>query len=128
MSDLTEKLMELLSDSENMEKIQSLSNLINASTDGSNDSSSTSQKKKNDDPHEPQQEQSASDIIPLDAIQTMMKLMPLISSLNKEDENTRLLYALRPHLGAKRQAKLDELVKMLQIFKLLPLLRSQGLF
>lgn len=128
MSDLTEKLMELLSDSENMEKIQSLSNLINASTDGSNDSSSTSQKKKNDDPHEPQQEQSASDIIPLDAIQTMMKLMPLISSLNKEDENTRLLYALRPHLGAKRQAKLDESVKMLQIFKLLPLLRSQGLF
>ncbi len=126
MSDLTAKLMELLSDRENMEKIQSLSSLINGSMDGSKDDLPRAQEQKCEKPSEsPPQE---ADGLPLDAIQTAMRLAPLLSSLNKEDENTRLLCALRPLLSARRQAKLDESMKMLQMFKLLPLLRSQGLF
>ena len=126
MSDLTAKLMELLSDRENMEKIQSLSSLINGSMEGSDDNSTSSQEQKCEKPSE--QTPQEGDGLPLDAIQTAMRLAPLLSSINKEDENTRLLCALRPLLSARRQAKLDESMKMLQMFKLLPLLRSQGLF
>lgn len=122
MSDLTAKLMELLSDRENMEKIQSLSSLIN----GSMDDLPGAQEQKCEKPSEPPPQDDAG--LPLDAIQTAMRLAPLLSSLDKEDENTRLLCALRPLLSARRQAKLDESMKMLQMFKLLPLLRSQGLF
>ena len=126
MSDLTAKLMELHSDRENMEKIQSLSSLINGYMEGSDDNSTGSQEKKCEKPSEPSTQED--DGLPLDAIQTAMRLAPLLSSLNKEDEKTRLLCALRPLLSARRQAKLDESMKMLQMFKLLPLLRSQGLF
>lgn len=122
MSDLTAKLMELLSDRENMEKIQSLSSLINGSMDDLPDA----QEQKSEKPAESPPQDDAG--LPLDAIQTAMRLAPLLSSLNKEDENSRLLCALRPLLSARRQAKLDESMKMLQMFKLLPLLRSQGLF
>ena len=126
MSDLTAKLMELLSDRENMEKIQSLSSLINGSMEDSDDNSTSSQEQKCEKHSEPAPQEG--DGLSLDAIQTVMRLAPLLSSLNKDDENTRLLCALRPLLSARRQAKLDESMKMLQMFKLLPLLRSQGLF
>lgn len=126
MSDLTAKLMELLSERENIEKIQNLSSLINGSMEGSEDNLTGSQEQKCEKPAESPPQEAAG--LPLDAIQTAMRLAPLLSSLNKEDENTRLLCALRPLLSARRQAKLDESMKMLQMFKLLPLLRSQGLF
>ncbi len=125
MSDLAEKLMELLSDNENLEKIQNLGQLI--ATAGNHEEEKSQQEEKSSS-HAHQQAQENSDVASIDMIQTVMKLMPLLSSLNKEDNNTRLLYALRPHLSEKRQAKLDESIKIVQLFKVLPLLRSQGIF
>ena len=61
----------------------------------------------------------------LDAI---LKLMPILASINQEDEKTRLLNALRPFLKEERRKKLDEAIKMMQLFKLLPLIKSQGIF
>lgn len=124
MSDLTTKLMELLADNDSMEKLQNLGNLINTASSKEIDESTQAKKKDS----EYQTEQAEENIFSLDSLQTVMKLMPLLSSLNKEDENTRLLCALRPHLSTKRQAKLDESIKMMQLFKLLPILRSQGIF
>ncbi len=127
MDDLTGKLMELLSDKDNIEKIKSLSGLINNSTTDDNvveKCDNENSEKQN----QPNSEKNENDIIPIEAIQTVMKLMPVLSSMNKDDDNTRLLCALRPHLSEKRRIKLDESMKMLQMFKLLPLLKSQGIF
>lgn len=127
MDDLTGKLMELLSNKDNIEKIKSLSGMINNSTtdddvvEKSDDSNSEQQNK-------PCSEKNENDIIPIEALQTVMKLMPVLSSMNKDDDNTRLLCALRPHLSEKRRVKLDESMKMMQMFKLLPILKSQGIF
>ncbi len=58
----------------------------------------------------------------------MTKLAPLLGQLGREDDSTRLLRALRPLLGAERQKKLDEAVKILQMMRLLPLLKESGVF
>lgn len=61
-------------------------------------------------------------------IQTVTKLAPLLSQVNREDDSTRLLRALRPLLGEARQKKLDEAIKILQMMRLLPLLKESGVF
>ena len=57
-----------------------------------------------------------------------MKIAPLLSTIRQEDKNTRLLRALRPMLGQERQRKLDEAEKMLQMLRILPLLKGTGIF
>ena len=61
-------------------------------------------------------------------LQTVMKIAPLLSTIRQEDKNTRLLRALRPMLGQERQRKLDEAEKMLQMLRILPLLKGTGIF
>jgi hypothetical protein len=61
-----------------------------------------------------------------DMLQSIAKMMPLLSSIRQEDDGTRLLHALRPLLGPARQKKLDESVKLLQMMRLLPLLKGSG--
>lgn len=61
-------------------------------------------------------------------LQIMSRIGPLLSQINREDDSTRLLHALRPLLGAARQKKLDEAIKILQMMRLLPLLKDSGLF
>ena len=51
-----------------------------------------------------------------------------MGSLNKDDDDTRLLQALRPYLHGEREQRLDEAVKLLRLSHLLPLLQTQGLF
>ena len=125
MDDLADKLIELLSNKENLENIKSLSSLINASVENS---TAKSEEKVVENSTKAPAEESSGETLPIDTIQTVMKLMPVLSSINKEDDNTRLLTALRPHLSSKRQAKLDESMKMIQVFKVLPMLKSQGIF
>ena len=36
-------------------------------------------------------------------LNTIMKIAPLLGSINQEDDNTRLLHALRPLLKSERQ-------------------------
>ncbi len=62
-----------------------------------------------------------------DVIQTVMKIAPLLSNMKQEDDSTRFLRALRPLLSSGRQTKLDEAEKILQLMRMLPLLRSQGI-
>lgn len=60
-------------------------------------------------------------------MQTIVKIMPLLSQFQEEDANTRLLMSLRPLLGPERRRKLDEAAKMMKMFRLLPMLKSQGI-
>jgi hypothetical protein len=62
-----------------------------------------------------------------DALQMITKVAPLLSSFRQEDDSTRFLRALRPLLGEDRQKKLDEAVKILQMMRMLPLLKNSGI-
>ena len=50
----------------------------------------------------------------------LFKVLPAIESLSKQDDNTALLSALRPHLQPERRKKLDEAANMMKLLKLLP--------
>ena len=53
-----------------------------------------------------------------------MKFAPLISSMNEENDSTRLLYALRPFLSEKRQSRIDGSVHLLNLMRVLPMLKE----
>ena len=57
-------------------------------------------------------------------------MVKMVSALNsrKEDDRTRLLLALRPHLSPEKRDRIDKAVKFLKIMDVLPLLRGAGIF
>ncbi len=59
----------------------------------------------------------------------MMKIMSLINKFKNtgENENQRLLLALKPHLSDERQKKVDVAVKILKLLELMPILSESGL-
>lgn len=61
-------------------------------------------------------------------IGNITKLAPLFQKVQAEDDTTRLLRALRPLLGPERQQRLDQSIKMLQLMRMMPLLKDAGLF
>ena len=56
----------------------------------------------------------------------LRKLLPLLGSMNRETEDTRLLRALRPYLHGEREQRLDQAIQMMRIAQLLPLLGAGG--
>lgn len=57
----------------------------------------------------------------------LTKLLPLLGSLNRDSDDTRLLQALRPYLHGQREQRLDEAMQLLRLSQLVPLLQGQGL-
>ncbi|MDO5123512.1 MAG: hypothetical protein Q4D44_02465 [Eubacteriales bacterium] len=60
-------------------------------------------------------------------LSTVSKFLPLIRDMNREDESTVLLNALRPFLSGDKCRRLDEAQRMLRIMRILPALRGTGL-
>ena len=129
MDDLASKLNEILGNPESMEKIQNRAGMLGQSGGGLGNLLGNL-----GNPAPP----AASALPPAPAntapgvdgelLQTVMKIAPLLSTIRQEDKNTRLLRALRPMLGQERQRKLDEAEKMLQMLRILPLLKGTGIF
>lgn len=57
----------------------------------------------------------------------LMTLMGLFESMNKTDDNERLLLALKPLLREENRAKIDSAVKFMKLFSLLPILKESGM-
>lgn len=122
MEDLAGKIADLLNDPNIMKKVQSLSGLLGDNPE-----------KKIDDESDKKEDTSEktdtvfSGLSP-EMIKNIMKLAPLMASINTKDKYTDLLCALRPLLGPPRQKKLDEASKFLKLLKFLPILKEQGIF
>ena len=115
MDDLSGKIIELINNPKNLEKLKELSGLFdNINEIKEEKSSNTEQEPENFG-------------FPAETMKIITKLLPLMTSFNKEDDTTRFLVALRPLLGEVRQKKLDEATKIMQIVKVLPLLKGQGI-
>ena len=61
-------------------------------------------------------------------LSVLAKLAPMMASLNQDDQDTVLLKALRPYLHGGREKRLDDAIKILRFIKIMPLLREKGLF
>ncbi len=65
-----------------------------------------------------------------DAIPDIAAISRMASLLkpSADDSRVRLLYALKPHLSAEKQQRVDKAVKMLKLLELAPLLSQMGVF
>ena len=125
MDDITSKITELLNDPEGMQKISSMANTLmqsnNDNTNNISDIISAVTTKQNED--------NSADNFSIDPMQigNIMKMMSLIKQQNTDDDNTRLLLALKPHLSDERKKKVDKALSLLKIAKLLPVLKESGI-
>ncbi len=112
MEELNEKLNRLLSDPEGMAKIQSA--IAALSGGGGTEAPPPA-------PPPPAQDTGMPDLAAL------TRLMPLLSGAGQDNEDTRLLLALKPYLHGQRAQRLEESMRLLRLAKLLPLLQEQGI-
>ena len=109
MDDISDTLSKLLGDPETLQQISRLKDLL-MSDDGTEN---TEHKKQTDTVSGNS-----------DTVSQLMKFLPVISDMNKDDDTTRLLKALKPFLSEERRSKLDEVTRILRLMKLLPVIRQ----
>lgn len=108
MDDISARLSEILGDEDSMRRVQALAAQLLAKNEGENQP-------------EPTPDTGGVD---------MGRLIGLVSKFKNqgEDDRTRLLLALKPHLSSERAKRVDTAVKLLKIIDLLPLLKETELF
>lgn len=77
-------------------------------------------------PEEKEQENSGGLFGDLDP-NMLLTMMSLFESMNRQDDNEKLLLALKPLLREENRAKIDTAVKFMKLFALLPLLKDSGM-
>ncbi len=113
MDNIQDKIAEIMADPEALKEVQNLGKMLGISGGEA------------PKPVEPvNNEPSISD----EALSSIAKIAPLLSQVNREDDTTRLLAALRPFLSDEKCRKLDSAKKMLSLMRLLPVLKSEGIF
>lgn len=153
MDDLSEKINGLLNDEESMRQIRELADMLTGGmTSEEHDTANNGTESfdpdysANDPPHEtPKAEKGGFDLSsilgmlggggsgekPSDSggidMGTAMQLMSVIGSTGENDKNRALLLALRPLVGADKQAKIDKAVKLMRLYAVFTALRKSGL-
>lgn len=123
MEDLSAKLTQLLNDPDGMKQLQSMAQGLLG--EGGLDISALMPQEETK-PAMPDLSGMMGGISP-DQINMMVKLMSAFNS-TKDDDRTRLLMALRPHLSDKRKERVDQAVKLLKLASVLPLISESGIF
>ena len=106
-NDINEKLSEILSDPESMEKVRKMAESILSEDEA------------------PAQDADGEGPDPA----TLAKIAGIMKKLNSGGDNrTALLNALRPLVSERRQKRVDTAVKLLRLIEILPTLRESGIF
>ncbi|HCB95039.1 hypothetical protein [Ruminococcus sp. YE282] len=71
---------------------------------------------------------SNSNAISDDMLSTITRIAPIMQQMKNEDDTTRLLYALKPFLSGDKQKKLENAEKMIKFIRIIPYLKDNGLF
>ncbi len=118
MDDISEKLAELLNDPDSLNRVREMAENILGSDN------------KSENPPPPKNDFGAllgnMDFDPAQ-IGKIISIMSRLKS-DKNDNRSKLLLALKPHLSAPRQEKVDTAIKLLKIIDLLPLIKDSGIF
>ena len=123
MEDLTGKISDILNDPTMMNTLKGLTGLLDPSEQKNSEQEDSTEKSNSDSCDN---DSSGFGLSP-ELIQMILKIMPILSSIKKEDKYTRFLDALCPLLSEAKQEKLKGASKILQIIRLLPLLKETGL-
>ncbi len=117
MDDISEKLAEILNDPDSLSRVREMAENILGNNDKSESTPPVDTK---------------SDSIFGDGFDPVQigKIMSIMSRLKSDcdDNRTKLLLALKPHLSAPKREKVDTAVKLLKLLDILPVLRESGMF
>lgn len=127
MSDIQDKLNEILNNPEAMKQVQSLGEQLGISVPSSASNQQSAPSPKPAPPPAVVQPQSNNMLNP-DMLSMVSRIAPLMNSFKGDDNATRLLHSLRPFLSNERQVRLDKAEKMLKLIRLMPMLRDNGFF
>ncbi len=129
MDDMAAKINGLLQDPEAMKQIQALAGMFASGQDSAPQAepAQPAAAVPVPQPAKPAAPPSAMPSFSPETMQMIVKLMPLLSSMKQETNSTRLLHSLRPLLSEKRQKKLDDATRMMQLMQMLPLLKKGGI-
>ncbi len=122
MDDLSQKISEIMSDPQALQQIKGLGEMLGLTNTSKPEIHSKAENITETKPSIPDAFSNP------DALSLVSKFMPLLSDINKEDDTTRLLLALRPFLSVERREKLDKASKLIKMLKLIPLAKDFGLF
>ena len=111
MSELEDKLNQILSDPEALKQVQSLGEQLGLSQT----------------PPEPPKLPPSSVPVSDDMLGTVTRLAPLMQSFKSDDDTTRLLNALKPFLSEDNRQKLDRAEKLIKLVRMIPMLRESGI-
>ena len=107
MDDLMDKLQSVLNDEDSMNQIRQLADMLSGSSEQS------------PAPQAPQ-----NDTVPAIDPVKLMQLGQLFQSAANDDDNIRLLIALRPLLREENKPKLDRVIKVYRLLNIYPALKD----
>lgn len=110
MDNLEQRLNSILSDPESLSTLSQLAESFLAGGDENQDKADEHKDDSN----------SGSEI----DIAAFARLSGILGNLSDDNEESRLLLALKPYLKDKRKEKVDETVKLMKLIKLAPLLKE----
>lgn len=111
MDDLSRKLADMLNDPDTLNQVRQMAESILGE-----------EKKEETAPKAPD----ISDIFGGVDISSLISIISRLKS-SENDDRTKLLYALKPHLSEPRREKVDTAIKILKAIELLPLLKDSGI-
>lgn len=62
-----------------------------------------------------------------DMLSVMSRLVPLLGEMNREDDTTRLLCALKPFMRGERAKRLEDAERIVKLLRIASSLRGQGI-
>ena len=114
MDDISKNLADLLNDPESLGRLREMAeNILGGNSESP-----------------PKQESSESSIfgdIDPSQIENIISVMSRLKA-NQNDDRSKLLLALKPHLSPPKREKVDTAIKLLKLIDLLPLLKDSGIF
>lgn len=127
MDDIAEKINALLSDEESMRQIRELAAMFSSGSMGDGVSPEVGSQyngRENFSPDDSTGLGSSDHDFPNINFAAIFQLM---GAMSQSDKNCDLLIALKPHLCAERQVKIDRAVKLLKLYNLFITARESGL-
>ena len=112
MSDIQDKINQILNDPEALRQVQSLGAQLGLSGSAPSDPAPA-----------PKPPESGGDMMT-----ALTSLAPMMSRFSEDDDVSRLLGALRPFLSEEKQQKLDRAQRLMKLVRIIPLIKDSGLF
>ena len=110
MDDMMNKIQNVLNDEESMKQLRELANMLSG-------------EKAENAPSSPALQNEAAGIDPV----KLMQIGQILQTASQDDNNIRLMTALRPLLKEETRAKLDKVIKLYRLMNIYPALKQSGI-